>query len=95
MIMRALDHVDLVRIKAEDFQHVLSRFSGVREHLLKIALERLERGPTDAAAGREKETLGDFLGQGLMNAQSLLVLDLEPACTRCDECATKASRRRP
>src|SRR5262249_45967533 len=32
--------------------------------------------------------LGDFLGQGLANAQSLLVLDLEK-CTRCDEC-TKA-----
>jgi Fe-S-cluster-containing hydrogenase component 2 len=33
-------------------------------------------------------SLGDFLDQGLMNAQSLLVLDLEK-CTRCDEC-TKA-----
>ena len=29
--------------------------------------------------------LDDFLSQGLMEAQSLLVLDLEK-CTRCDEC---------
>src|SRR5439155_18980513 len=36
----------------------------------------------------ERVPLGDFLQQGLMEAQSLLVLDLEK-CTRCDEC-TKA-----
>jgi CRP-like cAMP-binding protein/Fe-S-cluster-containing hydrogenase component 2 len=83
----ALDHVDLVRIKAEDFNHVLDKFPGVREHLLKIALERLEEDQ-QTRKRVEKETLGDFLGQGLMNAQSLLVLDLE-RCTRCDEC-TKA-----
>src|SRR5207247_9246450 len=29
--------------------------------------------------------LNDFLSQGLMEAQSLLVLDLEK-CTRCDQC---------
>jgi Fe-S-cluster-containing hydrogenase component 2 len=35
-----------------------------------------------------KVPLGEFLKQGLFNAQSLLLLDLEK-CTRCDEC-TKA-----
>jgi Fe-S-cluster-containing hydrogenase component 2 len=65
----------------------LDKFPGVREHLLKIALERLEEDQ-QTRKRVEKETLGDFLGQGLMNAQSLLVLDLE-RCTRCDEC-TKA-----
>ena len=33
----------------------------------------------------ENVPLDDFLNQGLMEAQSLLVLDLEK-CTRCDEC---------
>mgnify|MGYP003352356420 FL=1 len=42
---------------------------------------RRTRGTADA-------TLGEFLRQGLMDAQSLLVLDLAK-CTRCDEC-TKA-----
>ena len=48
---------------------------------------RLEanRNTSDAL---QKKPLAAFLGQGLMNAQSLLVLDLEK-CTRCDEC-TKA-----
>ena len=42
----------------------------------------------DTLNALQKNSLGAFLGQGLMNAQSLLVLDLEK-CTRCDEC-TKA-----
>jgi Fe-S-cluster-containing hydrogenase component 2 len=36
----------------------------------------------------EETPLGDFLDQGLVHAEHLLVLDLEK-CTRCDEC-TKA-----
>ena len=83
----ALDHVDLVRVKTEDFHHILGRFKAVKEHLLKIALKNLE-SDEQMRLRVEKESLGDFLRQGLMNAQSLLVLDLE-RCTRCDEC-TKA-----
>ncbi len=83
----ALDHVDLVRVKAADFQHILERFPGVREHLAGVAVETLKQDET-ARRQVEANPLGDFLGQGLMNAQSLLVLDLE-RCTRCDEC-TKA-----
>ena len=83
----ALDHVDLVRIKTEDFDHILCRFPPVRNHLLQVAREHLENDERTRQRV-EKESLGDFLKQGLMNAQSLLVLDLE-RCTRCDEC-TKA-----
>src|SRR5262249_49928383 len=83
----ALDHVDLVRIQGEDFHYILDRFPEVREHLLRVAGETLRE--TGRPRRRvEREPLSDFLRQGLMNAQSLLVLDLE-RCTRCDEC-TKA-----
>jgi Fe-S-cluster-containing hydrogenase component 2/CRP-like cAMP-binding protein len=83
----ALDHVDLVRISAEDFQKILDEFPAVRERLVKIAVERLEENE-QARQRADNVPLGEFLRQGLMNAQSLLVLDLEK-CTRCDEC-TKA-----
>ncbi len=83
----ALDHVDLVQISGEDFREILARFPGVKGHLVRIARERLEKNEADRKKV-ETESLGDFLKQGLMNAQSLLVLDLE-RCTRCDEC-TKA-----
>ena len=52
----------------------------VRGHILKQNEQMVRQVSEDS--------LGDFLQQGLMNAQSVLVLDLEK-CTRCDEC-TKA-----
>jgi CRP-like cAMP-binding protein/Fe-S-cluster-containing hydrogenase component 2 len=83
----ALDHVDLVRIKGEDFLHILEQFPGVRKQLMEVALEHLREN--EAIQRRvENVPLGEFLNQGLQEAQSLLVLDLE-RCTRCDEC-TKA-----
>jgi CRP-like cAMP-binding protein/Fe-S-cluster-containing dehydrogenase component len=83
----ALDHVDLVRIDAATFREVLEQFPEVRAHLVKVAAEQLEENERNRQKV-ESVPLGDFLTQGLMNAQSLLVLDLEK-CTRCDEC-TKA-----
>jgi Fe-S-cluster-containing hydrogenase component 2 len=83
----ALDHVDLVRVKGSDFRTILQQFPQVRGQLIRVAIENLK---ANAEAMRQAKSvpLGDFLRQGLMNAQSLLVLDLEK-CTRCDEC-TKA-----
>jgi len=83
----ALDHVDLVKLSAEAFHEVLDQFPEVRRQIIESALKRLEE---DAATLYQIENLplAEFLSQGLMNAQSLLVLDLEK-CTRCDEC-TKA-----
>ncbi|HEV3167294.1 MAG TPA: cyclic nucleotide-binding domain-containing protein [Isosphaeraceae bacterium] len=83
----ALDHVDLVRFSADDFRGVLDQFPQVRQHLIAVAIQRLEENERNRQQV-ERVPLGDFLSQGLMNANSLLVLDLEK-CTRCDEC-TKA-----
>src|SRR5205085_2963246 len=58
-----------------------------RRQVIELAIQRLE--DTAATLNQiENLPLAEFLSQGLMNAQSLLVLDLEK-CTRCDEC-TKA-----
>jgi CRP-like cAMP-binding protein/Fe-S-cluster-containing hydrogenase component 2 len=83
----ALDHVDLVQIRGDDFLAIVERFPQLREHFVKMGVDALRQ---DEVRRKEVESvpLGDFLKQGLMNAQSLLVLDLEK-CTRCDEC-TKA-----
>ncbi len=82
----ALDHVELVRISAEDFLAMVEKFPGVRLGLENVARER-------QAANQERlrmvrsVPLERFLSQGLMEAQSLLVLDLDK-CTRCDACVT-------
>jgi CRP-like cAMP-binding protein/Fe-S-cluster-containing hydrogenase component 2 len=83
----ALDHVDLVRITPDDFRMILDQSPAVRAALVARARDQLESNLRDFQDVRRR-SLGDFLDQGLMNAQSLLVLDLVK-CTRCDEC-TKA-----
>src|SRR5262252_5758335 len=80
----ALDHVELVRISGDDFQQMVGRFPSVRRGLELVAEERRA-----ANSQRMKTThsvpIDQFLSQGLMEAQSLLVLDLQK-CTRCDAC---------
>ncbi|MFM8577652.1 MAG: cyclic nucleotide-binding domain-containing protein [Planctomycetaceae bacterium] len=84
----ALDDVELVRIRGEDFRAVLERFPAVRHSLVERAHGLLERDRTRDAASAEG--LGRFLENGLVSAQKLLVLDLE-SCTRCDECTRACS----
>ena len=80
----ALDHVELVRISEADFRHMVERFPTVRQGLQKVADERR------ASNQQRLQTIhslpiDQFLSQGLMEAQSLLILDLQN-CTRCDAC---------
>jgi Fe-S-cluster-containing hydrogenase component 2 len=82
----ALDHVELLRIKGDDFISLLATVPALDRNLQEYA-----RGRLQADADRAKlldQPLDNFLEQGLFQGQSLLVLDLEN-CTRCDEC-TKA-----
>ena len=80
----ALDHVELVRIHAEEFNQMVSQFPEVRQSLERLAYERQEQNRQRLETATSMP-LDAFLAQGLMEAQSLLVLDLE-RCTRCDAC---------
>jgi CRP-like cAMP-binding protein/Fe-S-cluster-containing dehydrogenase component len=84
----ALDTVELVRIRGEDFRAIVERYPAVRDELVTEARRLLnlniERGQ------QINEGLEDFIGNGLYSAQKLLVLDLE-SCTRCDECTRACS----
>jgi CRP-like cAMP-binding protein/Fe-S-cluster-containing dehydrogenase component len=80
----ALDHVEVVRISGDDFRQMVERFPSVRRGLEAVADERR------SANAQRMQTVHNvpieqFLSQGLMEAQSLLVLDLQK-CTRCDAC---------
>ncbi|HEV2057615.1 MAG TPA: cyclic nucleotide-binding domain-containing protein [Methylomirabilota bacterium] len=79
----ALDHVELVKIGAEEFRDMLQRFPPVAQRLTEAARERQESNQTRAEMARAP--IDEFLGQGLMEAQNLLLIDLE-RCTRCDLC---------
>jgi len=84
----ALDHVEVVRILAPDFHEMLDRFPEVRAHIVHTAEQRERENQLHhrrKAIQTDNTPLHQFLEQGLMDAQSLLVLDLEK-CTRCDQC---------
>lgn len=80
----ALDHVEVVRILKEDFNEMLERFPQVRASLQTVADERLAENRSRMSK-LQNVPIDDFLKQGLLDAQSLLVLDLD-RCTRCDQC---------
>src|ERR1700686_3945411 len=80
----ALDHVELARISGDDFPQMIERYPTVRTNFEAVATER------GAQNQQRMQTIhsvpiDQFLSQGLMEAQSLLILDLEN-CTRCDAC---------
>jgi CRP-like cAMP-binding protein/Fe-S-cluster-containing dehydrogenase component len=80
----ALDHVELVKISGDDFREMVARFPSVRSGLEVVAAER-QAANAQRMQMVQSVPLEQFLSQGLMEAQSLLVLDLQN-CTRCDAC---------
>jgi CRP-like cAMP-binding protein/Fe-S-cluster-containing hydrogenase component 2 len=80
----ALDHVEVVRISGDDFRDMVERFPSVRQGLEVVAAERGAQNQQRMQAVR-RVPIDQFLSQGLMEAQSLLILDLQN-CTRCDAC---------
>src|SRR5258707_1322240 len=80
----ALDHVELVRISGEDFRDMVERFPSVRTGLEAVAAER-RTANQQRMQMVHNVPIDQFLSQGLMEAQRLLILDLQN-CTRCDAC---------
>ena len=80
----ALDHVEVVRIAGDDFLEMVERFPSVRQGLEAVAEERRAANQQRMQTVRSVP-IDQFLSQGLMEAQSLLILDLQN-CTRCDAC---------
>jgi CRP-like cAMP-binding protein/Fe-S-cluster-containing dehydrogenase component len=80
----ALDHVEAVRIRAEEFRTMVERFPEVRKGLIETARERIRENRSRVTTV-QNVPVDSFLAQGLMEAQSLLILDLD-RCTRCDQC---------
>ena len=80
----ALDHVELVRVARADFDFLREAHPPLDARVHAIAEERI-RANRQHATSQRSVTLQQYVEQGLYEAQSLLVLDLE-RCTRCDEC---------
>ncbi len=80
----AVDFVQLVRIKRDEFNSMLATFPDIAQSITEVA--RARRQMQLETLGRVQQvSLGTFLQQDLMQGQNLLLLDLNK-CTRCDEC---------
>ena len=80
----ALDHVECVRIGKAEFREMMERHPHIRDRLRAEADARLESN-RERVRSLGTISLPQYIEQGLYEAQSLLILDLEK-CTRCDEC---------
>jgi CRP-like cAMP-binding protein/Fe-S-cluster-containing hydrogenase component 2 len=80
----ALDHVECIKISKEDFLELVRRYPALQRAVDRVRQQHATRAPVvDATEG--ELPLGVLLEKGVMNAQNLLVIDLDK-CTRCDEC---------
>lgn len=80
----ALDNVELVEIGQDDFDLMIEKFPAIRE---RMAAQAAKHAAFSEKRMQQLSTIpvDEFLEQGLMEAQSLLLIDLD-RCTRCDEC---------
>jgi CRP-like cAMP-binding protein len=82
----ATDTVDLVVIGANDFHAMLKSFPSVASTLEAVVQQRTAPSSQERpSALPASSTLQEALDLGLLQAQNLLLIDLEK-CTRCDLC---------
>jgi len=82
----AIDNLELARMSRGAFLEMVLKFPKIRRALIQTALARLLRD-------RDPDFLeNELANQGLNEAKSVLVLDLD-RCTRCDECTRGCIQR--
>ena len=80
----AMDHVEAVQIRDAEFKEMIQRFPEIDRQLRETARQRIEEN-RNRVKTVQNVPVDSFLSQGLMEAQSLLILDLD-RCVRCDQC---------
>jgi CRP-like cAMP-binding protein len=85
--LRALEHVEMVRIPRTDFLDVVNRCPDVGRRLRETAARRLDQTRLALERPAEASYLQMAMDTGLINGESVLLIDLE-TCTRCDDCVT-------
>jgi len=81
----SVEHCDLVKIGRADFRELVRQYPAVEKQLWETAVARIkETGGSKKNIG-QSEFIDAALEKGLMQGNSILVIDLE-TCTRCDDC---------
>jgi CRP-like cAMP-binding protein/Fe-S-cluster-containing hydrogenase component 2 len=84
--LHAIDNVEIVRIARQDFLDVFATHSPeIQEFVWQIVLDRLKERGRVARAPLTSRYLQLAMDTGLVNGESVLLIDLN-TCTRCDDC---------
>jgi CRP-like cAMP-binding protein/Fe-S-cluster-containing dehydrogenase component len=81
----SVGYSELVRVSAEDFREVLRSNPAVERRLWETAVERIKKSGYTRKDPRRAELVEFSLAKGLVQGNSILVMDLD-VCTRCDDC---------
>ena len=83
--LSALEHVEVVRIRREDFEEAISRYPDVQRLLWEAVVRRLKERGYAARNPLSSQYLQMAMDTGLIHGESVLLIDLDK-CTRCDDC---------
>lgn len=83
--LTALEHVEIVRLAAADLQPVIQAHPDLERRLRRAAAARQAEVDRILAAPSLAEPLDMAMDRGLVNGQSVLLIDLS-TCTGCDDC---------
>ena len=81
----SVEYAELVKIPIDEFQRIVGTFPAVTERLWETAAFRIKEAGFNRKNIRHAEFEQAALDLGLVQGNSILVIDLE-TCTRCDDC---------
>lgn len=83
--LQALEHVELVKLKKEDFQELLARQPELRATLWAQTIARLKQRGAVSDDPASADHMQVAMDTGLIHGESVLLIDLT-TCVQCDEC---------
>jgi CRP-like cAMP-binding protein/Pyruvate/2-oxoacid:ferredoxin oxidoreductase delta subunit len=79
------EYSELVRLSRSDFEALLVQYPDVKSILWNSVVNRLKESGYSRRVLRQSEFIDTALNTGLVEGNSVLVIDLS-VCTRCDDC---------
>ncbi len=81
----SVENTELVRIEPEDFKNIIDSYPETQKPLWESAALRIKTSGSNRKNISKSEFIDTALETGLVEGNSVLVIDLD-ACTRCDDC---------
>lgn len=82
---QSVEHAELVKLSRADFDALIQRYPDVKNRLWRSAVARIKEAGHGKRDIRHSQFLDTALKEGLIQGNSVLVIDLD-TCTRCDDC---------